>query len=110
MSNNNSSILKSSSSTAPPLRIADVLLLHLEDDQEEQVDGADFPFSLLMDGCRRQRREAGGVVSRWFRCFRTPEDQHDDDHDSVINGPDLSPLVAHNGHSGDSFLLPFHLI
>lgn len=104
MSNNNSSLLKSSSSTAPPLRIADVLLLHLDDDdQEEQVDGAVFPFSLVMDGCRRHRREAGGVVSRWLTCFRRPEDQHDDDRDDVINGRDLSSVVAHDDRSGDSF-------
>ncbi|KAH9760332.1 protein POLAR LOCALIZATION DURING ASYMMETRIC DIVISION AND REDISTRIBUTION [Citrus sinensis] len=102
MSNNNSSLLKSSSSTAPPLRIADVLLLHLDDDQEEQVDGAVLPFSLVMDGCRRRRREAGGVVSRWLTCFRRPEDQHDDDRDDVTNGRDLTSVVAHNDHSGPS--------
>lgn len=103
MSNNSSSLLKSSSSTAPPLRIADVLFLHLDDDQEEQVDGAVFPFSLVMDGCRRRRREGWGVVSRWLTCFRRPEDQRDDDRDDVINGRDLTSVVAHNDRSGDSF-------
>lgn len=100
MSNNNSSLLKSSSSTAPPLQIADVLLLHLED---HQVDGPDSPFSLLMDVCRRHRREGWGVVSRWFTCFRRPRDQHDDDRDDVTNGRDLTSVVAHNDRSGDSF-------